>query len=67
MDKQTNPRPVGRPPGPDSTVLSLRIPVALLARLDRAVDREEQRRGAIVNRAVILREALQVWLEAEGL
>lgn len=59
-------QPVGRPPGAPTTIINLRIPLDLLERLDRYVDREEQRRGASVNRATIMREALTAWLIAQG-
>ena len=59
-------RPPGRPKGEASTIINLRIPLALLARLDRYVDRQEITTGVSTNRGTILRNALRAFLEAEG-
>ena len=56
-------RPVGRPKGPASTVVNVRIPLELLERLDRYVDRLIWRRGVKANRGMITRRALELFLE----
>jgi hypothetical protein len=47
----------GRPPGPPSTMVNLRIPVDLLAQLDRYIDQLEVQTGLKANRAMIARRA----------
>jgi hypothetical protein len=61
------PRRVGRPKGEDSTVVNLRLPVSLLQRLDRYLDKLETETGLHTNRGMILRHALTVFLEAKGM
>ena len=64
--RQTEPaarKKAGRPPGPPSTIVNLRIPVELLARLDRYIDRLETRTGLKANRGMIARRALEMFLE----
>jgi hypothetical protein len=53
----------GRPPGPPSTIVNLRLPLALLARLDRYIDRLETQTGLQANRGMITRRALELFLE----
>lgn len=53
----------GRPPGLPSTIVNVRLPVALLARLDRYIDRLETRTGGKANRGMITRQALERFLE----
>ena len=53
----------GRPPGPPSTIVNLRIPLALLARLDRYIDRLAIQTGLHANRGMIARRALELFLE----
>jgi hypothetical protein len=53
----------GRPKGPPSTIVNLRIPVALLAQLDRYIDRLESQTGLKANRGMIARRALELFLE----
>ena len=53
----------GRPPGPPSTIVNLRLPLELLARLDRYIDRLELQTGLKVNRGMITRRALELFLE----
>jgi hypothetical protein len=53
----------GRPKGAPSTIVNLRIPVDLLAQLDRYIDRLEVQTGLKANRAMIARRALEVFLE----
>jgi hypothetical protein len=60
-------RPRGRPKGPDSTVINLRIPRDLLERLNRYVDSElVWSHDSAINRATIMREALTAFLEGKG-
>jgi hypothetical protein len=60
-------RPRGRPKGPDSTVVNIRIPRDLLERLDRYVDSELRwSHEGDINRATVMREALMHWLEGKG-
>jgi hypothetical protein len=53
----------GRPQGPPSTIVNLRIPVDLLAQLDRYIDRLESQTGLKANRGMIARRALELFLE----
>ena len=56
-------KPVGRPKGEPSTIVNVRLPLALLARLDRYLDRLEVQTGRKVNRGMITRRALELFLE----
>ena len=56
-------KPVGRPRGAPSTIVNVRLPLALLARLDRYLDRHEVQTGHKVNRGMIARRALELFLE----
>jgi hypothetical protein len=56
----------GRPKGPPSTIVNLRIPVDLLAQLDRYIDRLEVRTGLKANRGMIARRALELFLETRS-
>ena len=56
----------GRPPGPPSTIVNLRIPVDLLAQLDRYIDQLEVQTGLKANRAMIARRALALFLETHA-
>jgi hypothetical protein len=53
----------GRPQGAPSTLVNLRIPVDLLAQLDRSIDRLEVQPGLKANRGLIARRALELFLE----
>lgn len=57
----------GRPPGPPSTIVNLRLPLALLARLDRYIDRLESQTGLTANRGMIARRALELFLETHDI
>jgi hypothetical protein len=59
-------RAVGRPKGEAATVINVRIPVALVRRLDRYLDTLETTTGLRTNRGAILRHALKVFLESKG-
>ena len=56
----------GRPKGPPSTIVNLRIPVELLAQLDRYIDRIERQTGLKANRGMIARRALALFLETRS-
>jgi hypothetical protein len=56
----------GRPKGPPSTILNLRIPLDLVARLDRYLDYLESQTGLKANRGMIARRALELFLETHG-
>jgi hypothetical protein len=53
----------GRPKGAPSTIVNLRIPVDLLAQLDRYIDQLEVQTGLKANRGMIARRALELFLE----
>jgi hypothetical protein len=53
----------GRPKGPPSTIINLRIPVALVTRLDRYIDHLETHTGLKAHRGMIARRALELFLE----
>jgi hypothetical protein len=59
-------KPMGRPKGDPSTIVNMRIPLALFARLDRYLDRLEQQTGLKANRGMIGRRALDVFLETRA-
>jgi hypothetical protein len=56
----------GRPRGAPSTIVNLRIPVDLLAELDRYIDRLEGQTGLKANRGMIVRRALALFLETRA-
>lgn len=56
----------GRPPGPPSTIVNLRIPVDLLAQLDRYIAQLEVQTGLKANRGMIARRALALFLETRA-
>jgi hypothetical protein len=62
--EETTPRKkAGRPKGPPSTIINLRLPVALVTRLDRYIDYLETRTGLKAHRGMIARRALELFLE----
>src|SRR6184192_1098196 len=66
--KPDNPPPkqAGRPKGAPSTIVNLRIPLALLAQLDRYIDQLEVQTGLKANRGMITRRALALFLETHS-
>ena len=56
----------GRPKGPPSTILNLRIPLDLLERLDRYLDHLEVQTGLKANRGMIARRAIDLFLETHA-
>jgi hypothetical protein len=66
MDTPTK-RPRGRPKGPETTVVNIRVTRDLLQRLDRYVDSELRwSHDSAINRATVMREALADWLKTKG-
>src|SRR6266446_3636157 len=51
-------KPVGRPQGEPSTIVNVRLPLPLVAELDRYLDRLEGQTGLKANRGMITRRAL---------
>ena len=64
--KATPAKSVGRPSGPPSTIVNLRISVDLLGRLDRYIVHLEEQTGLRANRGMIARRALEVFLETHA-
>ena len=60
-------RRVGRPKGEVSTVVNVRLPLHLVQRLDRYLDKLETETGIRTNRGAILRQTLSVFLESKGM
>jgi hypothetical protein len=59
-------RKAGRPKGEESTIVNVRMPKPLLARLDRYLDKLEVETGISTNRGMIMRNALKAFLDAKG-
>jgi hypothetical protein len=55
-------QPVGRPQGEPSTIVNVRLPLTLLAQLDRYLDQLEWQTGLKANRGMITRRALELFL-----
>lgn len=64
--KATPAKSVGRPSGPPSTIVNLRISLILLDRLDRYIVHLEEQTGLRANRGMIARRALEVFLETHA-
>ena len=62
----TSQKKAGRPKGAPSTIVNLRIPLDLLAQLDRYIDRLEVQTGLKANRGMIARRALELFLETRS-
>ena len=62
-EEPTPRKKAGRPKGPPSTIVNLRLPLDLLARLDRSIDRLESHTGLKAHRGMIARRALELFLE----
>jgi hypothetical protein len=62
-EKPTPRKKAGRPKGPPSTIVNLRLPLELLARLDRSIDQLESHTGLKAHRGMIARRALELLLE----
>ena len=57
---------VGRPQGEPSTIVNVRLPLTLVAELDRYLDRLERQTGLKANRGMIARRALALFLASHG-
>ena len=53
----------GRPKREPSTIVNVRLPLTLLARLDRYLDQLEVQTGLKANRGMIARRAIELFLE----
>jgi hypothetical protein len=59
-------KPVGRPQGEPSTIVNVRLPLPLVAELDRYLDRLERQTGLKANRGMITRRALALFLASHA-
>ena len=59
-------KPVGRPKGEPSTIVNVRLPLTLVAELDRYLDRLEGQTGLKANRGMIARRALELFLASHA-
>ena len=57
---------VGRPKGVPSTIVNVRLPLTLVAELDRYLDRLEQQTGLKANRGMIARRAVEIFLASHA-
>jgi hypothetical protein len=57
---------VGRPQGEPSTMVNVRLPLTLVAQLDRYLDRLERQTGLKANRGMIARRALELFLASHA-
>jgi hypothetical protein len=57
---------VGRPQGEPSTIVNVRLPLTLVAQLDRYLDRLERQTGLKANRGMIARRALELFLASHA-
>ena len=65
-DTVTAKKPVGRPKGAPSTIVNVRLPLTLVAQLDRYLDRLEWQTGLKANRGMIARRALELFLASHA-
>ena len=65
-DLATAKHPVGRPKGEPSTIVNVRLPLTLVAELDRYLDRLESQTGLKANRGMIARRALTLFLASHA-
>jgi len=65
-DTVTIKKPVGRPKGEPSTIVNVRLPLPLVAQLDRYRDRLELQTGLKANRGMIARRALELFLASHS-
>ncbi len=63
-EEPTARQPVGRPKGAPSIIVNVRLPLTLVAQLDRYLDRLESQTGLKANRGMIARRALALFLAA---
>jgi hypothetical protein len=65
-DTITAKQPAGRPKGVPSTIVNVRLPLPLVAELDRYLDRLERQTGLKANRGMIARRALELFLASHA-
>ncbi len=65
-DLATTKKPAGRPKGAPSTIVNVRLPLTLVAELDRYLDRLEGQTGLKANRGMIARRALELFLASHA-
>ena len=65
-DLVTAKQPAGRPKGEPSTIVNVRLPLTLVAELDRYLDRLEQQTELKANRGMIARRALERFLASHA-
>ncbi len=65
-DLATAKQPAGRPKGEPSTIVNVRLPLTLVAELDRYLDRLEGQTGLKANRGMIARRALALFLASHA-
>ena len=66
QDTVTAKKPVGRPKSAPSTIVNVRLPLTLVAALDRYLDQLEQQTGLKANRGMIARRALALFLASHA-
>jgi len=59
-------KPVGRPKSAPSTIVNVRLPLTLVAALDRYLDQLEQQTGLKANRGMIARRAVELFLASHA-
>ena len=65
-DLVTAKKPAGRPKGEPSTIVNVRLPLTLVAELDRYLDWLEGQTGLKANRGMITRRALALFLASHA-
>ena len=65
-DPATAKKPVGRPKGAPSTIVNVRLPLTLVAALDRYLDQPERQTGLKANRGMIARRAVALFLASHA-
>ena len=65
-DQATAKKPAGRPKGEPSTIVNIRLPLTLVAELDRYLDRLEGQTGLKAHRGLIARRALALFLASHA-
>jgi|SRR6266851_498409 len=65
-DTVTTKKPVGRPKSEPSTMVNVRLPLPLVAALDRYLDRLERQTGLKANRGMIARRAVELFLASHA-
>jgi hypothetical protein len=65
-DLASTKKPAGRPKGEPSTIVNVRLPLTLVAALDRYLDRLEGQTGLKANRGMIARRALELFLASHA-